>query len=233
MNLKNRKYIFYQGKVEFYEGFLVIDRKMVNYDKVTDCILRKGIFDRWFGTGTISLLTAGFDPRGNISGWRGSGIKMETIRNVEIVYTKLQKLLRKNKMKTTFICLIVILVLFVSGCTPIPKTSLEECEKITDELTKYDCYSIVATESNDASLCEQIPVVDYQSESTKIRCYSSLAVENDDLSFCDNLAGNMQHFPFSNKERCYKEVSTSCSDKKLMMKYSENVELPSICQTVA
>src|SRR3989344_5813122 len=93
MNLQARKYAFYQEKAEFYEGFLNIVQRTVNYNKVTDCILNKSVWDRLFGTGTIQLVTAGhtggygYHGRGSF----GGGVVMQYIKNPDETYMKVQK----------------------------------------------------------------------------------------------------------------------------------------------
>src|SRR5258708_204609 len=43
LNLKQRKYTFYKGRAEFYEGFFNINQKSVPYQRVTDIDLRRSI----------------------------------------------------------------------------------------------------------------------------------------------------------------------------------------------
>ena len=98
MNLQARKYIFYQEKAEFYEGFLNIVQRTVNYNKVTDSILNKSVWDRLFGTGTIQLVTAGHtaSPGFYGKGFFGGGVIMQYIKNPDETYAKVQKLLKKH-----------------------------------------------------------------------------------------------------------------------------------------
>ena len=86
MNLKDRKYLFFKEKIEFYDGFLNIVQKTVQYQKITDCILIKTVWDRMFGTGTISLLTAGH---------AFGGITLQFIEHPNQVYQQIQGLINK------------------------------------------------------------------------------------------------------------------------------------------
>src|SRR3989338_6545460 len=95
MNLKSRKYIFYQDKAEFYEGFLNIVQRTVQYEKVTDCILTKSVWDRIFKTGTIQLVTAGTAPIYAKALAMGGGVILQYISNPDDAYQKVQKLLKK------------------------------------------------------------------------------------------------------------------------------------------
>ncbi len=89
MNLKARRYIFYKEKAEFYEGFLNIVQRTVRYEKVTDCVLTKSVWDRLFETGTIRLVTAGHE------GKVGGGIRMQYVENPDAVYKRVEELLKK------------------------------------------------------------------------------------------------------------------------------------------
>ncbi|MBI4453347.1 PH domain-containing protein [Candidatus Woesearchaeota archaeon] len=99
MNLNARRYLFYQKKAEFFEGFLNIVQRTVQYDKVTDCVLTKSIWDRLFGTGTIRLITAGHMGAANYGGYSsqaGGGIALQYLNNPDHVYQKVQKLIGKE-----------------------------------------------------------------------------------------------------------------------------------------
>ncbi len=94
MNLRARRYIFYKNKAEFYEGFLTIVQRTVNYNKVTDCILKKTVWDRMFGTGTIRLLTAGHEGgQTAATAALGGGLVIQFIDNPDDVFKRVQKLL--------------------------------------------------------------------------------------------------------------------------------------------
>ncbi|MEK6932809.1 MAG: PH domain-containing protein [Nanoarchaeota archaeon] len=93
MNLNARKYIFYKDQAEFYEGFLNILQKNVKYSKITDSSLSKSVWDRMFGTGTITLATAGNLISGN-KAIMGGGIVMQYIEDPERVYSYLQRILK-------------------------------------------------------------------------------------------------------------------------------------------
>lgn len=99
MNLNARKYLFYQKKAEFFEGFLNIVQRTVQYDKVTDCVLTKSVWDRLFGTGTIRLITAGHMGDATYSGYlaqAGGGIALQYLNNPDEVYQRVQKLIGKE-----------------------------------------------------------------------------------------------------------------------------------------
>ncbi len=99
MNLNARRYLFYQKKAEFFEGFLNIVQRTVQYDKVTDCVLTKSVWDRLFGTGTIRLITAGHmgaTPYGGYSAQSGGGLALQYLNNPDEVYQRIQKLIGKE-----------------------------------------------------------------------------------------------------------------------------------------
>jgi len=94
MNIRSRKYLFYEEEAEFYEGFLNTIHKTVPYSRITDAVLTRSVWDRLFGTGTIYLVTAGMGGLVT-SGWgrmgmAGGGFAMTYIENSEEVYKKLK-----------------------------------------------------------------------------------------------------------------------------------------------
>ncbi len=97
MNLKARQYLFYKDKAEFYEGFFNIVQRTVQYNKVTDCVLTRTVWDRIFGTGTIRLVTAGHIATPAHGGYgMGGGIGLQYLENSEEVYQKVQALLHSK-----------------------------------------------------------------------------------------------------------------------------------------
>ena len=102
MNLKNREYVFYKQKAEFYEGFLNIMKRNVLYTRITDCVLTKSVWDRMFKTGTIRLVTAGHvdgvSQAGPFGGGMmvGGGISIQYIEKPDEVYEYISKLLKIN-----------------------------------------------------------------------------------------------------------------------------------------
>ena len=96
MNLKHRNYNFFKDRAEFQEGFLNIDQKTVPYDKVTDITLRKTVWDRLFGTGTITVATAGtFGGRGFLN-YGAGGIAIQYVETPDDEYKFIQQLVRKK-----------------------------------------------------------------------------------------------------------------------------------------
>ncbi len=64
-SLRRTEYKFYSNKVEYYEGFLVKNRKTINYDRITNIGQRKGIIEGLFGLGTVFIDTAGSSAKGH------------------------------------------------------------------------------------------------------------------------------------------------------------------------
>jgi membrane protein YdbS with pleckstrin-like domain len=63
--LNRTQYKFYNNRVEYYEGFLVKNRKTINYDRITNIGQRKGIVEGMLGLGTIFIDTAGSSQKGH------------------------------------------------------------------------------------------------------------------------------------------------------------------------
>lgn len=90
VNFKKTEYKFYKDKVEYYEGFLVKNRKTINYNKISNIGQRKGIFERMFGLGTIFIDTAG-------SSSTGHELSMSYLENPDKVYDWISKVASKAK----------------------------------------------------------------------------------------------------------------------------------------
>jgi membrane protein YdbS with pleckstrin-like domain len=82
--LKKTKFKFYKDKVEYYEGFLVKNRKTIHYDKISNIGQRKGIIEGWFGLGTIFIDTAGFSKKGH-------ELSMKYLENPDQIYDWISK----------------------------------------------------------------------------------------------------------------------------------------------
>ncbi len=91
MNLSATRYIFFKNKAEFYEGFLTVVHRTVPYNRVTDCVLIRSVWGRMFGTGTIQIVTAGFENTGRHH--TGAGITMVYVDKPEEVYNHVRKIL--------------------------------------------------------------------------------------------------------------------------------------------
>ena len=86
MNLRAREYRFFRDRVEFYEGFLNITRKLVRYERVTDITYTRSVWERLWGTGTIRINTAGSPYK---------EINISYVRNSEKVYNDVQNLIKE------------------------------------------------------------------------------------------------------------------------------------------
>ncbi|HBH26665.1 MAG TPA: hypothetical protein DDX54_04625 [Rhodospirillaceae bacterium] len=83
------EYRFFSKNLEYYEGFLMIERKIIKYDRVTEVNLRRGFLQKLFGLGTIILSTpaSGHDLQAK------SGVRIRDIRDAEKIYDKLAGLI--------------------------------------------------------------------------------------------------------------------------------------------
>ena len=59
LSLKKLRYIFYADRMEYYDGFLVKNRRTIKYKRITDIIQQRKIWERIYGLGTIGINTAG------------------------------------------------------------------------------------------------------------------------------------------------------------------------------
>lgn len=100
LNYSRTEYRFFTDHLEFEEGFFSINRKVIKYRDAKEVTLRKGIFQRLYGLGTIYLATLatgsspGFSPFvalgfGNIS---ASGISVRDISNPDRAFDRIRQL---------------------------------------------------------------------------------------------------------------------------------------------
>ena len=80
---------FYPDKLEYYEGFFTVEEKTIKYKNITEVNLRRGIFQRKYGLGTIILSTP---ATGFSKGRARSGIRIYDIENPEVNYEKIKKM---------------------------------------------------------------------------------------------------------------------------------------------
>jgi membrane protein YdbS with pleckstrin-like domain len=89
-SLKKTEYRFYSNKLEYYEGFLVKNRKTINYDKISNIGQRTGIIEGWFGLGTIFIDTAGYSRKGH-------EVSMPFLENSDKIYDWITNVTSKKK----------------------------------------------------------------------------------------------------------------------------------------
>lgn len=83
---------FFTAKLDYYEGFFTIEEKTISYKNITEVNLRKGIFQRQYGLGTIFLSTP---ATGYSRGRSRSGIAIADIENPDEVYQHVKNLVGK------------------------------------------------------------------------------------------------------------------------------------------
>ena len=81
-SIKRRGYKFYKDRVEYYDGFFIVELKTVYYNRITNISLSKGIFQKRYNVGNIYFETAG-------SGI--SEISLINIENPEVPYKWIKK----------------------------------------------------------------------------------------------------------------------------------------------
>jgi membrane protein YdbS with pleckstrin-like domain len=86
MAYKQKRYDFFNDKLEYYDGFLTFNKKSVPFKRITNISLNRNFFDRIFGVGKISIETAG----SNLV----SEININYIENSEEVVKELKEILK-------------------------------------------------------------------------------------------------------------------------------------------
>jgi membrane protein YdbS with pleckstrin-like domain len=100
LNYSRTEYRFFPDRLEFEEGFFSINKKVITFQNVKEVTLRKGIFQRLYGLGTIYLATLatgstpGFNPFvalgfGNVS---ASGISVRDVRDPDEMYERIRQM---------------------------------------------------------------------------------------------------------------------------------------------
>jgi uncharacterized membrane protein YdbT with pleckstrin-like domain len=100
LNYSRTEYRFYTDRLEFEEGFFSINEKVIRFRDIKEVTLRKGIFQRIYGLGTIYLATLAtgsgqnFSPFvalgfGNVS---GSGISVRDIADPDQTFDRIRQL---------------------------------------------------------------------------------------------------------------------------------------------
>lgn len=106
-NYARTEYRFFSDRLEFEEGFLTINKKIVRYGDVKEVTLRMGVLQRACGLGSVymaTLATGGvqtsspFNPL-SFSNSSASGIVIRDIENPERVYERIRALVTPNDVR--------------------------------------------------------------------------------------------------------------------------------------
>jgi membrane protein YdbS with pleckstrin-like domain len=100
LNYGRTEYRFYDGRLEFDEGFFSINKKVIKFRDVKETTLRKGILQRTYGLGSIYLATLATGSTrntnpfvalgfGNVS---ASGVIVRDISDPDAAFDKIRQL---------------------------------------------------------------------------------------------------------------------------------------------
>ena len=89
ITLENIEYKFYSNRVEYYDGFLVKNRKTINYDRISNISQIRGIIERMWGLGTIYIDTPG-------SSTLGHELSMSYLENSDQIYDWINQTTQKK-----------------------------------------------------------------------------------------------------------------------------------------
>ena len=82
------EYRLYGDHLEYAEGFLNVENKSINFDKIQETRMTRGILQKKYGVGTIALMTAGHNPN--------AGIYLKDIESPESIYDTVKQILSHN-----------------------------------------------------------------------------------------------------------------------------------------
>jgi len=92
LNARKTQYLFYSDRLEYYEGFMTKERKIIPYQKITDITQKRTWFiDNIFRTGTILITTAG--------GIAGHDVALDHINQSDAILTHLHSLIDRYMKK--------------------------------------------------------------------------------------------------------------------------------------
>jgi membrane protein YdbS with pleckstrin-like domain len=103
LNYARTEYRFFEDRLEFEEGFFTINKKVIKYSNIKEITLRKGVFQRMYGLGTVYLATLATGSTqnynffyalgfGNVS---ASGIAVRDIQSPDEAYEKIKTIVDK------------------------------------------------------------------------------------------------------------------------------------------
>lgn len=104
LNYARTEYSFLDDRLEFEEGFFTINKKMIKYKDVKEITLRKGIFQRMYGLGTIYMATlaTGASPASNpfralgFGSVSSSGIAVRDVPAPDEAYEKIKEVVEAH-----------------------------------------------------------------------------------------------------------------------------------------
>jgi len=108
LNYARTEYKFFDDRLEFEEGFFSLSKKIIRLKDIKEVTLRKGIFQRQYGLGSIYLAT---QATGTWGSWgstnaftaigfgsiSASGVILRDIFNPDDAYQKISGLIDKNR----------------------------------------------------------------------------------------------------------------------------------------
>ena len=92
INYANTEFRFFEHHMEYFEGFMTIENKSIPYDKITETTMEKGLIQKRFGLGTITLATS-TTPNSKDN---KAGIVIPDVEDVENKYTLVKNLVGKK-----------------------------------------------------------------------------------------------------------------------------------------
>jgi membrane protein YdbS with pleckstrin-like domain len=86
-------YNFFEDKLDYFEGFFTTEEKTIDYKNITEVNLRKSVFQKMYGLGTIILSTP---ATGYAHGRARSGIHIRDIPHPDRVYQQVKALIKRR-----------------------------------------------------------------------------------------------------------------------------------------
>lgn len=93
------EYRFYPTRLEYYEGWFVIQQKTIDYRHIQEVNLQKGMIQRRYGLGTLVLATPATAATGGNGTWK-SGIRIVDVEDPDTLYEQVRRLVQEAQVRS-------------------------------------------------------------------------------------------------------------------------------------
>ena len=108
LRYQNTEYVITDKRIITQTGAIGLDTRFVDFEKIQEVYVQIGVLDRFFGTGSVYAMTAGFSgfgPRGDYGygygGFAGSRPSLSALKEPYEVQKLLQEAIEKSKKEKT------------------------------------------------------------------------------------------------------------------------------------
>ena len=96
INYSNTEYHLFDDHIEYFNGFMTVEKRSIPYNKITEISLQKGMIQKRYGLGTLHLDTA-TTPNSQTD---IPGITIPDVSDADTVYAKAKEVITDSKNRT-------------------------------------------------------------------------------------------------------------------------------------